>query len=82
MKDESNIQPEENEKEATGYPRESESTDLKEDGDSNYTEQNDVTGPEKRDFPSVGNAETDFASRPVTRRTGRMVGHEPGTEGL
>ena len=48
----------------------------------NYTEQNDVTGPDKREFPSVGHAQADFASRPTGRRTGRMVGHEPGTEGL
>jgi len=41
---------------------------------------NDVTPPEKREFPSVGPAETDFVSRPNGRTTGRMVGHEPGTE--
>lgn len=50
--------------------------------DANYSEQNDVPAKEKRDFPSVGNTETDFASRPTGRHTGRMVGHEPGTESL
>jgi hypothetical protein len=50
--------------------------------DKNYSEQNDVPAAEKRSFPSVGNAETDFASRSTGRHTGRMVGHEPGTEGL
>jgi hypothetical protein len=48
----------------------------------NYSEQNDVPAAEKRGFPSVGNATTDFVSRPTGRRTGRMVGHEPGTDSL
>lgn len=60
-------------------PRSEESDGV---NDANYSEQNDVPAKEKRDFPSVGNAETDFASRPTGRHTGRIVGHEPGTEGL
>ena len=64
-----------------GYPRD---TELKGQtgGDENFSEKNDVPAMPKKEFPSVGNAKTDFASRPTGRRTGRMVGHEPGTEGL
>jgi hypothetical protein len=50
--------------------------------DASYSEQTDVTPPNKHEFPSVGPAKTDFASRPQGRTTGRMVGHEPGTEGI
>ncbi|SEP15341.1 hypothetical protein [Mucilaginibacter sp. OK283] len=50
--------------------------------DTSYSEQTDVTPPNKKEFPSVGPAKTDFASRPQGRTTGRMVGHEPGTEGI
>ena len=70
------------EKEKSGYPHETEVVRPHEGNDANYTEQNDATGPDKREFPSVGPAETDFASRPHGRTTGRMVGHEPGTEGF
>lgn len=49
---------------------------------TSYSEQTDVTPPNKKEFPSVGPAKTDFASRPQGRTTGRMVGHEPGTEGI
>jgi hypothetical protein len=68
-------------KSETGFPQE---TELKGQtaGDENYSEKNDVPAMPKKEFPSVGNAQTDFASRPTGRRTGRMVGHEPGTEGL
>jgi hypothetical protein len=50
--------------------------------DASYSEQTDVTPPNKHEFPSVGPSKTDFASRPQGRTTGRMVGHEPGTEGI
>ena len=49
--------------------------------DSSYSEQTDVTPPNQHEFPSEGPAKTDFVSRPHGRTTGRMVGHEPGTEG-
>jgi hypothetical protein len=42
----------------------------------------DVTPPNHKDFPTVGPSKTDFESRPHGRTTGRMVGHEPGTEGI
>ncbi|MDB5061030.1 MAG: hypothetical protein JWP67_873, partial [Mucilaginibacter sp.] len=55
----------------------------REGADTSYSEQNDVTPPNPHEFPSVGAAtKTDFASRPQGRTTGRMVGHEPGTEGI
>ncbi|WP_431198392.1 hypothetical protein ACQ86K_17045 [Mucilaginibacter sp. P19] len=50
--------------------------------DTSFSEQTDVTPPNKKEFPSVGPAKTDFESRPQGRTTGRMVGHEPGTEGI
>ncbi|GAA3986419.1 hypothetical protein [Mucilaginibacter dorajii] len=50
--------------------------------DASYSEQTDVTPPNKHEFHSVGPSKTDFASRPQGRTTGRMVGHEPGTEGI
>jgi len=68
------------EKENTGYPHETEYTSQPEGNDTSFSEQNDVTPPSHKEFPSVGPAETDFVSRPNGRRTGRMVGHEPGTE--
>jgi len=50
--------------------------------DASYSEQTDVTPPNQKEFPSVGNAQTDFRPSDHGRTTGRMVGHEPGTEGL
>ena len=70
------------EKEKTGYSHEKEFQHPQEGNDASYSEHNDVTPPDKKEFPSVGPAETDFVSRPTGRTTGRMVGHEPGTEGI
>ena len=67
-------------KEKTGYPHETEFAHPQEGNDASFSEQTDVTPPSKKEFPSVGPAETDFVSRPNGRTTGRMVGHEPGTE--
>jgi hypothetical protein len=53
-----------------------------EGADATFTERNDVTPPNRKEFPSVGNVKTDFESRPQGRTTGRMIGHEPGTEGI
>jgi hypothetical protein len=50
--------------------------------DASFSEQNDVTPPNQKEFPSEHSIETDFSSRPQGRTTGRMVGHEPGTESL
>jgi len=64
------------------YPHEAEAANQREGADATFTERNDVTPPNRKEFPSVGNAKTDFASRPQGRTTGRMIGHEPGTEAI
>ncbi len=64
------------------YPAEKEFTQQDLGNDASYSEQIDVTPPRPKEFPSVGNPKTDFASRRQGRTTGRMVGHEPGTEGI
>jgi len=69
-------------KEEILYPRESEAANQREGADATFTERNDVTPPNKKEFPSVGPAKTDFESRPYGRTTGRMIGHEPGTEAI
>lgn len=72
-----------NSKEELLYPHEDEAAPQKEGADASFTERNDVTPPNKKEFPSVGPAtKTDFESRPQGRTTGRMIGHEPGTEGI
>jgi hypothetical protein len=68
------------EQEKVEFPHENEFSKPAEGNDTSYSEKNDVTPPNKKEFPSVGPAETDFVSRPNGRTTGRMVGHEPGTE--
>ena len=65
-----------------GYQRQSEVNQPDRGADTSYSEQNDVTPPNKKEFPSEGLAKTDFESRPQGRTTGRMLGHEPGTEGI
>jgi len=72
----------ESEKERSGYPHVTEQEQQQQGSDASYSEQVDVTPPNQREFPSVGNPETDFRPSDHGRRTGRMVGHEPGTEGL
>jgi hypothetical protein len=69
-------------KEEMLYPHESESSQQQEGADPSFTERNDVTPPTKKEFPSVGPAKTDFESRKLGRKTGRMIGHEPGTENI
>lgn len=64
------------------YPHESEANPQREGADTSYTERNDVTPPDKKEIPGVGPAKTDFESRKQGRTTGRMIGHEPGTEGI
>jgi hypothetical protein len=69
-------------KEEILYPHQSEAEPQKEGSDASFTERNDVTPPNKKEFPSVGPAKTDFESRKLGRTTGRMIGHEPGTEAI
>jgi hypothetical protein len=70
------------EKERVGTHSQSEVNQPNKSADTSFSEQTDVTPPNKKEFPSVGPAKTDFESRPHGRTTGRMVGHEPGTEGI
>ena len=70
------------EHESSEYPNETEYEKQDGGNDASYSEQTDVTPPTPHEFPSVGAAQTDFVSRPHGRTTGRMVGHEPGTEGI
>ncbi|HVW96941.1 MAG TPA: hypothetical protein VHA56_13305 [Mucilaginibacter sp.] len=71
----------ESEHEKSGYPHQIEQEQQQEGNDASYSEQTDVTPPNQKEFPSVGNPETDFRPSNHGRSTGRMVGHEPGTEG-
>lgn len=64
------------------YPLQAETGDQIKGVDAAFTERNDVTPPNKKEFPSAGAAKTDFESRPHGRTTGRMIGHEPGTENI
>jgi len=70
---------EEADSEELGYPQEEEVQQNSGD-DASYSEQTDVTPPRENEMPSVGRTETGFANRDQGRTTGRMVGHEPGTE--
>ncbi len=72
----------ESEHEKSEYPNAPEQEQQQEGSDASYSEQNDVTPPNQKEFPSVGNATTDFTPNTHGRTTGRMVGHEPGTEGI
>jgi hypothetical protein len=66
----------------SGYHPQTEQEQQQEGNDASYSEQNDVTPPDRKEFPSEGPARTDFETRNHGRTTGRMVGHEPGTEGI
>jgi hypothetical protein len=70
------------EQEGSGYHHQTEQEQQQEGNDASYSERNDVTPPNQHEFPSVGNAQTDFKPSNHGRTTGRMVGHEPGTESL
>jgi hypothetical protein len=72
----------ESEHENLEYPHERELNTQPGGNDASYSEQIDVTPPRPHEFPSVGRAKTDFVARKLGRRTGRMIGHEPGTEGI
>ena len=72
----------ESEKEKSDYPHETEQHQQEGGNDASYSEQTDVTPPNQKEFPSVGNPQTDFRPSDHGRTTGRMVGHEPGTEGI
>jgi hypothetical protein len=83
-KDRSNEIPErkESEQEELLYPHHREQEQQQGGSDGSYSEQTDVTPPQPHEFPAFGNAKGDFVSRKHGRTTGRMLGHEPGTEGI
>ncbi len=67
------------EHEKSEYPREIEQEQQQSGNDASYSEEHDVTPPTPHEFPSFGNAETDFVSAGRHgRTTGRMIDHEPG----
>jgi hypothetical protein len=73
---------EQSQQEGSGYTPNREYSQPQEGNDASYSEQNDVTPPNHKEFPSRGPGKADFESRAQGRTTGRMVGHEPGTEGI
>jgi hypothetical protein len=70
------------EQEGSGYAPQREQQQHNRGNDASYSEQNDVTPPNHKEFPVKGPGKADFESRPQARRTARMVGHEPGTESI
>ncbi|MDB5155681.1 MAG: hypothetical protein JWR50_388 [Mucilaginibacter sp.] len=70
------------EQEGSGYAPQREQQQHTRGNDASYSEQTDVTPPNHKEIPVVGPGKADFESRPQGRRTGRMLGHEPGTESL
>ncbi|MCC8409025.1 hypothetical protein LJ707_08790 [Mucilaginibacter sp. UR6-1] len=72
----------ESDNEGSGYTPSREYSEPQEGNDASYSEQTDVTPPNHKEFPSEGPAKADFEARPHGRTTGRMIGHEPGTEGI
>jgi len=68
------------EQEGSGYAAQREQQQQSGGNDASYNAQSDVNPPDKKEFPSVGPAKGDFVSRNNGRTTGRMIGHEPGTE--
>lgn len=79
-------QPKTNEKRKSNqeelYPKNDEMSNQNNAEEPSFSEGTDVTPPKAKEFPSVGHTKTDFESRNQGRTTGRMVGHEPGTEGI
>jgi hypothetical protein len=73
----------ESENEKSGYPHQNEQEQQEGGNDASYSEQVDVTPPASHEFPATGAAtKTDFRPSDHGRTTGRMLGHEPGTEGI
>jgi hypothetical protein len=73
---------EEADNERSGYASQQEVQQQNDGNDASYSEQNDLTPPKEHEFPSEGRTTTDFTPGNHGRTTGRMVGHEPGTEGI
>ena len=70
------------EQEGSGYSPQREQQQQNSGNDTSFSEQTDVTPPNEKEFPAEGPARGDFSPQHHNRSTGRMVGHEPGTEGI
>ena len=70
------------EQEGSGYSPQREQQQQESGTDTSYTEQSAVTPPNEHEFPAEGPARGDFQPQHHNRSTGRMVGHEPGTESI
>ena len=70
------------EQEGSGYTPQREQQQQNSGNDASYSERNDVTPPNEKEFPAEGPARADFQPQHHSRSTGRMVGHEPGTESI
>lgn len=70
------------EQEGSGYSPQREQQQQDSGNDASYSEQTDVTPPNEHEIPSEGLSRADFQPQHHNRTTGRMVGHEPGTEGI
>ncbi|PJJ84333.1 hypothetical protein [Mucilaginibacter auburnensis] len=70
------------EQEGSGYSPQREQQQQDSGNDASFSEQNDVTPPNEHEFPSEGPSRADFQPQHHSRSTGRMVGHEPGTESI
>ncbi len=70
------------EQEGSGYSPQREQQQQDSGNDASYSEQTDVTPPNQKELPTEGPSRADFQPQHHNRSTGRMVGHEPGTEGI
>ena len=70
------------EQEGSGYTPQREQQQHNSGNDASFSEQTDVTPPNQKEFPAEGPARGDFSPQHHNRSTGRMVGHEPGTENI
>lgn len=71
----------ESEQEGSGYEPRREYNEPQEGNDTSYQEQPGVTPPSRPEVPGTSPAEAYRSDNSHGRTTGRMVGHEPGTEG-
>jgi hypothetical protein len=72
----------ESQQEGSGYTPQREQEQQDQGNDATFSEQIDVTPPDQPEIPAEGPARADFSPQHHNRGTGRMVGHEPGTESI
>lgn len=70
------------EQEGSGYSPQREQQQQDSGNDTSFSERIDVTPPNEKEIPAEGPARADFSPQHHNRSTGRMIGHEPGTEGI